>query len=120
MNVTGVDFVIVWNEDFERAIAFYGGTLGLPELKRYGSHPGVEFQAGNLTIACLTAKFFGQEFRRGSGAIMLQVPDVPEARAELEGEGVEFQGDVIDSGSCHQAFFSDPDGNPLGLHHRYA
>jgi hypothetical protein len=27
---------------------------------------------------------------------------------------------VLDSGVCHQAFFADPDGNPLALHHRYA
>jgi hypothetical protein len=33
---------------------------------------------------------------------------------------VEFQGEPIDSGVCHQAFFSDPDGNRLAIHHRYA
>jgi catechol 2,3-dioxygenase-like lactoylglutathione lyase family enzyme len=120
MNITGVDFVIVPNQDIDRAVEFYGGVLGLPELKRYGRHPGVEFQAGNLTLACMTMTFFGQEFRRNGGAIMLQVGDVPAARAELEAAGVEFHSDLIDSGSCHQAFFSDPDGNPLGLHHRYA
>ena len=31
-----------------------------------------------------------------------------------------FIGDIIDSGVCFQAFFADPDGNPLILHHRYA
>ncbi|MEZ5074507.1 MAG: hypothetical protein R2691_06700 [Solirubrobacterales bacterium] len=25
-----------------------------------------------------------------------------------------------DSGVCHQAFFADPDGNALAIHHRYA
>jgi hypothetical protein len=29
-------------------------------------------------------------------------------------------GDVFDSGVCHMAFFTDPDGNALVLHHRYA
>ncbi len=33
---------------------------------------------------------------------------------------MEFRGDILDSGVCHQAFFADPDGNPLALHHRYA
>ena len=28
--------------------------------------------------------------------------------------------DTIDSGVCHMAPFSDPDGNALMLHHRYA
>lgn len=26
----------------------------------------------------------------------------------------------MDSGVCHMAFFADPDGNALMLHHRYA
>ena len=31
-----------------------------------------------------------------------------------------FKTETIDSGVCHQAFFEDPDGNSLGIHHRYA
>ena len=42
------------------------------------------------------------------------------ARAELESRGVRFLGDVMDTGVCHMAFFSDPDGNNLMLHSRYA
>jgi hypothetical protein len=42
------------------------------------------------------------------------------ARADLEARGVEFHGDIVDSGVCHQAYFQDPDGNALILHHRYA
>ncbi len=45
--------------------------------------------------------------------------DVAAAQAELESRGVTFKGDILDSGVCHQAFFEDPDGNVLGLHHRY-
>ncbi len=52
--------------------------------------------------------------------IALRVDDVEAARAELEEKGVEFAGDTIDSGVCLQAIFSDPDGNMLDLHHRYA
>jgi hypothetical protein len=33
---------------------------------------------------------------------------------------VKFAGDTFDTGVCHMAFFSDPDGNDLMLHHRYA
>jgi hypothetical protein len=29
-------------------------------------------------------------------------------------------GETLDSGVCHMAFFSDPDGNALMLHRRYA
>ena len=31
-----------------------------------------------------------------------------------------FNGDTLDTGVCRMAFFSDPDGNDLMLHHRYA
>ena len=47
------------------------------------------------------------------------VADVAAARAELESKGVEFVGDR-DSGVCNMAFFTDPDGNSLILHRRYA
>ena len=39
---------------------------------------------------------------------------------ELEEKGVEFNGDVLDTGVCHMAFFADPDGNQIVLHRRYA
>lgn len=120
MEITGVDFVTVPTEDYERAAAFYGETLGLPFVKRWGSMPAGEFQAGQLTVAVMQSDAFGQEFRRTSTAIALQVADVAAARKDLEAKGVAFHGDGIDSGVCHQAFFSDPDGNPLILHHRYA
>ena len=32
----------------------------------------------------------------------------------------EFFGEIIDTGVCHMALFTDPDGNDLMLHHRYA
>jgi predicted enzyme related to lactoylglutathione lyase len=50
----------------------------------------------------------------------LQVDDVEAARATLTEHGVEFMGDTLDTGVCHMAFFADPDGNALMLHHRYA
>ena len=32
----------------------------------------------------------------------------------------EFDGETRDAGVCRMAFFADPDGNDLMLHHRYA
>jgi hypothetical protein len=49
--ITGVDFVCIPAQDFDAMTAFYGETLGLPFVKRYGSRPGAEYQAGNLTLA---------------------------------------------------------------------
>ena len=118
--VTGVDFTVVPVTDFDRAVEFYGDTLGLPLSTRYGQMNGVEFETGNLTLAVLDAGQFGIDFTPAKNAIALRVDDVAAAREQLEAKGVEFHGDIIDSGVCHQAYFSDPEGHALILHHRYA
>ena len=118
--VTGVDFTVVPVKDFERAVEFYGETLGLPLSTRYGQMNGVEFETGNLTLAVLDAGQFGIDFTPAKNAIALRVDDVVAAREELESKGVQFHGDIVDSGVCHQAYFSDPEGHALILHHRYA
>jgi catechol 2,3-dioxygenase-like lactoylglutathione lyase family enzyme len=118
--ITGTDSVVVPTRDFDRATDFYGTVLGLPCTARYGRMPGAEFETGNLTLAVLEIEKFGQQFVANGGPIALQVGDVAAARAELEARGVAFSGDIVDSGVCHQAYFADPDGNRLILHHRYA
>jgi catechol 2,3-dioxygenase-like lactoylglutathione lyase family enzyme len=118
--VTGTDFVFVPVTSVEKAERFYGGVLGLPCIARYGRDFGAEFETGSLTIQVIDAAKIGREFAPTNGAIALRVDDVEAARAELESRGVEFMGDTIDSGVCHQAFFADQDGNALILHHRYA
>jgi predicted enzyme related to lactoylglutathione lyase len=118
--VTGTDFVTMATRDFESAVEFYGSVLGLPESKRWGQKPAAEFETGSLTIAVMQSDAFGLEFRPNNHPIALGVDDVEAARAELESRGVEFSAETIDSGVCHMAYFSDPDGNALMLHHRYA
>ena len=62
----------------------------------------------------------GLEHHRSRNHVALQVDDVHAARKVLEERGVEFHGEVLDTGVCHMALFEDPDGNALMLHHRYA
>jgi predicted enzyme related to lactoylglutathione lyase len=118
--VTGVDFVALQTRDHVAAAKFYGETLGLPFVKSWGKMPASEFQAGNLTLAVMQSDAFGIEFSPSSAMVALAVDDVNAVRERLEGVGIEFRGGVLDSGVCHQAFFADPDGNLLALHHRYA
>jgi predicted enzyme related to lactoylglutathione lyase len=119
--ITGVDFVCIPTRDHDRAVEFYGGTLGLETRKRWGDMPATEFQAGNLTVAVMDPSAFGMpEPTPNSVPIAFQVEDVESTREELKAKGVAFAVEMIDSGVCHQAIFSDPDGNPLALHHRYA
>jgi catechol 2,3-dioxygenase-like lactoylglutathione lyase family enzyme len=122
--VTGVDFVNVPTTDLDRARRFYGETLGLEASAVYqrGDRPpmGAEFETGTVTIALIDSAAVGREFRPNSLPIAFRVDDVAAARAALEAKGVSFAADTLDSGVCHMAFFEDPDGNALMLHHRYA
>jgi predicted enzyme related to lactoylglutathione lyase len=118
--ITGVDFVSIATRDFEAALDFYGTVLGLPHTVTYGRLPGAEFETGNLTLQILESEAFGMTYQTDNHPIALRVDDVAAARAELESRGVEFFGEIVDSGVCHMAFFKDPDGNALMLHHRYA
>ncbi len=118
--VTGVDFITVPTRDFEAASAFYGDVLGLRRSKRWGQMPAAEFETGTLTIAVMQSDAFGLEFQPHTHPIALHVGDVAAARAHLEEQGVTFAPETVDSGVCHMAYFRDPDGNALMLHHRYA
>ena len=116
MKVERVDFVNVPTRDYERSIAFYRDVMSLPQNPRVPT----EFEAGNVTLALFDPAEADREFQtNGCGDIALRVDDVAAAREELEAKGVEFIGSR-DSGVCHMAFFTDPDGNALILHRRYA
>ena len=118
--VRGVDFVGIPTHDVPAAAAFYGETLGLPLVSEPRGWP--EFQLGeNVSLYLMDPTNIGRQFVGPHTAhIALRVPDVNEARRELEAKGVTFEGETFDSGVCHMAFFMDPDGNQLMLHRRYA
>jgi catechol 2,3-dioxygenase-like lactoylglutathione lyase family enzyme len=117
--VERTDFVSVPVTDLERSAAFYRDTLG---LERTGEGAWPEFRLGeNVFLYLLDPTNIGQEFRGPHSApIALRVSDVEEARGALEGKGIAFFGETFDSGVCHMAHFSDPDGNVFMLHRRYA
>lgn len=117
--IEGVDFITLPTQDFDRAIEFYGTTLGLEESIRYGEMPGIEFETGSLTLSIIESTAFGIEFAPHTHPIALHVADVADARSKLESRGVEFAAETLDSGVCHMAHFRDPDGNVLMLHSRY-
>jgi predicted enzyme related to lactoylglutathione lyase len=119
--VTGVDFVSVPTQDLERAVAFYGETLGLRRSAYRPERNFAEFETGSLTLNVSDPERMGiGDFQRNANHIALHVDDIEAARSELESRGVRFHGDTFDTGVCHMALFSDPDGNALMLHSRYA
>ncbi len=118
VEVEKVDFVSVLTQDIPRAKQFYGQTLGLP-LETEGEND-LEFTLGQVTLDVFDPTSVGQPFAPSPAGIAIRVADVAAARAALEAKGVVFDGDTVNTGVCHFAFFKDPDGNALMLHRRYA
>jgi len=114
--IRSLDFVGVPSTDAERTRSFYVDTLGL----RPDDKARFEFWLGDTCFTIWEPERQGRPFAPQKNAHpALHVDDVAAARAELEAKGVEFVGETFDTGVCHMAFFTDPDGNDVMLHHRY-
>jgi catechol 2,3-dioxygenase-like lactoylglutathione lyase family enzyme len=115
--IAKLDFVAIPSTDAERSRGFYVDTLGL----RPDDGARFEFWVGETCCGIWEPARLGMAFApQKNGHLALHVDDVAAARAELEARGVTFSGETFDTGVCHMAFFTDPDGNDLMLHNRYA
>ena len=115
--ITSLDFVAIPSQDAERSREFYGETLGLRPDDRASTSSG---SARPASASGSRRRWACRSRRRRTPTSALHVDDVAAARAELEAKGVEFAGETFDTGVCHMAFFTDPDGNDLMLHPRYS
>ncbi|MCW3012591.1 MAG: Glyoxalase/bleomycin resistance protein/dioxygenase [Solirubrobacterales bacterium] len=112
-----LDFLGIPSQDAERSRTFYRELLGM----RADAHADYEQWAGGTCFGIWEPEKMGMPFVAQKGSPWpLGVDDVPAAREALEAVGVRFSGETLDTGVCHMAFFADPDGNELMLHHRYA
>jgi predicted enzyme related to lactoylglutathione lyase len=120
IGVERVDYVRVPVTDMEQAEHFYGQVLGLEKNPNSPGEDWVEYEVGNVTLAVMTPHTHDSEFAQLPPAtIALRVADVAEAKAKLESAGLEV-GEMWDSGVCRGAGVSDPAGNRILLHRRYA
>jgi catechol 2,3-dioxygenase-like lactoylglutathione lyase family enzyme len=118
--VERTDFIGVNVRDRAQASEFYGGTLGL-KANPLASPDWPEFEAENVGVVLSTPEQKGGREYQPEFSIALRVADVARTMERLQSQGIEFEfPEPFDSGVCHMAFFSDPDGNRLILHHRYA
>ncbi len=120
IGVERVDYIRVPVDDMDAANRFYGELLG---LRRNPNSPGddwVEYETGNVTLAVMTPHTHEYAFEPlPPSTIALRVADVAAAKATLEAAGLEIA-DMWDSGVCNGAGVSDPAGNRILLHRRYA
>jgi catechol 2,3-dioxygenase-like lactoylglutathione lyase family enzyme len=115
--ITKLDFVAIPSRDAERTRGFYVDMLEL----RPDEDARFEFWIGETCCSIWEPEKLGSSFApQKNGHLALHVDDMPAARAALEAKGVTFYGETFDTGVCYMAFFADPDGNDLMLHHRYS
>jgi glyoxylase I family protein len=99
--------------DLERAAAFYGGLLGLPELRRFeeeGRLRSVWLGAGDAVLM-LERALKGPGPEAGSAHVLaFAVDDLPRWEARLAGAGV----GVADR-TAYTLYVNDPDGHRVGL-----
>jgi methylmalonyl-CoA/ethylmalonyl-CoA epimerase len=103
--------------DFDRGVAFYRDTLGIPLL--FTAPPQMAFfdcRGVRLLVGALPP---GQAAQRGS-TIYFRVPDIHAVYASLKGNGVAFGGAPhivhrTPNAELWLAEFVDPDGNQLAL-----
>ena len=104
-------------DDFERGVAFYRDTLGLPFL--FAAPPQMAFfNCGGIRLLVGVVPP-GQKAQRGS-AIYFQVADIQAVHSTLKGNGVQFAAapHVVKrtvKSELWLAEFTDPFGNQLAL-----
>jgi predicted enzyme related to lactoylglutathione lyase len=119
-DIQRTDFIGVSVTDRTRGGGFYGDRLGLAR-NRLSSDEWPEFEADNAGVVLSTPEQRHEPEHAPRFSVAFRVPDVAASMARLQEKGVEFEfPEPYDSGVCHMAFFTDPDGNKLVLHHRYA
>jgi methylmalonyl-CoA/ethylmalonyl-CoA epimerase len=103
--------------DFDKGLAFYRDTLGIPFL--FAAPPQMAFfNCGGVRLL-VGVMPSGQEAQRGS-AIYFQVPDIHAVFSTLKDKGVAFKAEPhlvhrTPQSELWLAEFTDPDGNQLAL-----
>ena len=122
IDVTRVDYIRVPVDDIDAAKHFYGEVLGLsPQPESRTADDWVEYEAverdarrHDAAHARLRVRAAAAERRSRSAC-----PTSPRRRRSSRRHGVEV-GEMWDSGVCNGAGLTDPAGNRILLHHRYA
>jgi glyoxylase I family protein len=109
----GIHHLALRVADCARSAAFYGGVLGLPEVRRFeeaGRVRSIWLRAGEA-ILMLEAAVRGAGPDAGSGHVLvLAVDALPAWEERLSGERI-----AIDDRTAYTLYLRDPDGHRVGL-----
>jgi len=116
LNLSHIGQIALAVADVDRAEAFYGHTLGLRKLYRFGDLTFFDCSGVRLLIE----KAHDADAIRHSSVIYFRCADIALAVRELERSGVTFSAKPhliakMDDHDLWMAFFADPDGHTLAL-----
>ena len=104
-------------KDRQKARDFYEGIFGLTPTMDLDIPGGfwIEYDIAGQTLA-LSNKW--KPASRVGPTLALEVEDFAGAVKFLREKGVAFEGEPFETPVCHDAIFTDPDGNYLMIHQR--
>lgn len=106
--------IMLGTVDLERALAFYGTTLGLPV--QFQSTEMAFLDAGAITLCLSTPHARLRTPVSGATEVVFVVEGVREAHADLSARGVVFLNEPQNvTGDQWAANFRDPDGHLLSI-----
>jgi isopenicillin-N N-acyltransferase-like protein len=125
MNLKRLDNIDIACTNVEPMVAFYREVLGLRFRLPYEPGQGwAGFIAGDVVIYVIeedasaphpAPRLTGGDNPPGLDSIAFEVDDLDEAIAELDGHGVTWAGDIVESDWYRYRGFHDPEGNLLYL-----
>jgi predicted enzyme related to lactoylglutathione lyase len=107
----GIDTVFYQVCNMERAVAFYGDTLGLELVRREGND-WAEFNAGAINLSLSGELAVAPQ--KGGATVVLRTAEMDAMAARLKEAGT-VVGTVEDLGGARMLDIYDPDGNQLVL-----
>ncbi len=111
-----IAYVNVFVNDFERAVAFYASTLGLPLTRSDPEHGYASFAAGPIRLGVAAAGAEHQALVGRLTGVGLAVDDLEAEHARLSELGVAFaMPPTRQPWGGFMALVTDPDGNTLYL-----
>jgi catechol 2,3-dioxygenase-like lactoylglutathione lyase family enzyme len=125
IEIDGLAEVVLNVRDASRAVAFYGGLLGLKRMTPADQPGPIFFRAGQATnrvpslLVLVPLSAAAQNFRepRTLHHLALTVPEAvfDEARATLTGAGIEVRDGKHPVLAVRTMYVTDPDGNEVEL-----
>ncbi len=121
IRVTEIAYTAYPVTDMTRARAFYEGLLKLAPAGTWerDGRSWIEYEVGPAALAITNLSPEWKPATADGPVVALEVADFDGAVAALRKARVKFTVEPMDSGSCHLAVVSDPDGNSVAFHQRY-